>query len=812
MNPTRSPGATVEPTSTEREQRDLQAALDESEVFYSSLVESLPQNILRKDLQGRFTFANSRCCQTLGMSLSQIVGRTDFDLFPTALATQYQADDRAVIQSGAAREAVEAHQTPTGLIYVRAIKAPVRDRAGRVVGIQCIFWDVTEQKVLEEHLHYERELLRGLLESSLDNIYFKDLDSRFLRASRSLATQLGLADPAEIAGKTSADFFSGPYPEEALKQEQEVIRTGEPAVARMEREVLRDGQERWVMTSRMPFRDSNGTIRGTMGISRDVTELKLAEDQLAVARDSALESARLKSEFLANMSHEIRTPLNAVIGMSGLLLDTSLDADQRDLAGTVRTSADVLLGIVNDILDFSKIEAGKMTIENIDFDLTQVIEEAADLVAEQAQAKGLELVASIAERLPAVVRGDPSRIRQVLVNLLSNAVKFTSEGEVVVAVDLVAESDRKQTFRWEVRDTGIGVSEEARGRLFNAFTQADGSTTRRYGGTGLGLAICRRLVSLMGGEIGLASEVGKGTTFWFTLPLDRHAGTLQRTVRASLEGVRVLIVDDNQTNRTILHRQTRAWKMRDGSAASGPEALVALREAAAIADPYALVVLDMQMPDMDGMSVARAIKSDPALKSATIVILTSLAYHPDDGNLQAIGISAYLTKPVKQSRLYDCLATLIGQRTSRLPLTPQQAEERMPWQRQSTVKAPRVLVAEDNPVNQKVAMRLLQKLGVTADAVSTGLEAIRAVERAPYDVILMDCQMPELDGYEATQQVRQWEATGSAGRRHYVIAVTAHALDGDREHCLEAGMDDYISKPISMDRLAEALCRATERR
>ena len=663
-------------------ERSLEVALHHSEAFYHSLVESLPQHIIRKDLQGRFTFANDRFCAMVGHPFSEVVGKTDADFFPPELASKYQADDRRVIHSGEKYEAIESHRAAEGTMHVQVVKTPVTDASGAIIGIQCLFWDISERMRMEE--------------------------------------------------------------------------------------------------------------------------------DLARARDAALESARLKSEFLANMSHEIRTPLNAVVGMSGLLLDTGLNAEQRDFADTIRTSADLLLGIINDILDFSKIEAGRMTIEVVDFDLTQVIEETADLLAERAQSKGVELVTWTPPDVPHLVTGDPGRLRQVLANLLSNAVKFTEAGEVVLKVGVVDEDATTARFRIEVRDTGIGIPLATQPSLFTAFTQADGSMTRRYGGTGLGLAICRQLITLMGGEIGLVSAPGAGSTFWIELPLGKQATPSARPVTepASLEGARVLIVDDNATNREILRHQLAAWRLRTTSVASGTEALDALRKEAAGGDAYQLAILDMQMPEMDGMAVARAIKGDARLKTTRLIVLTSLAYHPEESELGRLGVAAYMAKPVKQSKLFDSLATAMRDRPDGASSGPRtaraDAESRLA---NLPTRGLRVLLAEDNTVNQRVALRQLSKLGITADPVGNGLEALAAIRQAPYSIILMDCQMPEMDGYEATRRIRQMEREHPDSPRHFVIALTAHALDGDRQRCLDAGMDEYISKPIRLDELARVLER-----
>jgi PAS domain S-box-containing protein len=550
-----------------------------------------------------------------------------------------------------------------------------------------------------------------------------------------------------------------------------------------------------------PVRDESGEVTHFIAIKQDISVRKRMEEELARARDAALQTAQLKSEFLANMSHEIRTPMNGIIGMAGLLMDTKLDTEQREYAETIRTCGDTLLTIINDILDFSKIEAGKLTFESVDFGLRGAVESVMDLLAEQAHRKRIELACLVHQDLPDEVRGDAGRLRQVLVNLVGNAVKFTEHGEVVVRAVKQAKTPTHVTVRFSVQDTGIGISREAQQRLFQAFTQADGSTTRKYGGTGLGLAICKRLVELMGGEIGVESEPGHGSTFWFTAQFARASATADAVTHSiDFHQLHVLVVDDNQTNRKIVNHQLRSWGIRHSAEApNATEALALLRREAAAGNPFHLAILDMQMPGTDGLELAQQIKADATLAGTQLIVMSSLGRHHEEKQLQQHGVAAWLTKPVKQSRLYDCIAIVLGEESAdETPAAPVPASATA----SAPVRKARILLAEDNPINQKVALRQLQRFGYVADPVGNGLEVLDALEHIPYDLVIMDCQMPELDGYATATEIRRREG----GERHTpIIAMTAHALEGDREKCLEAGMDDYITKPVRPEELKRAL-------
>jgi PAS domain S-box-containing protein len=660
--------------------------------------------------------------------------------------------------------------------------------------------EMSQRAVIERALRDSERHYRDLAELSLGYIWIHDFDGRLLMVNAAAAQALGY-EADDIIGRSIAEFVVP-----AMRSEVE----GYLARMRVQDElrgtvtiVTSTGEERIWSFSNIRYTD-DGTPVHVLANAQDITALKAAEAEVAKSRDSAVESARLKSEFLANMSHEIRTPLNGVIGMTDLLMTTPLSREQHEYSDTIRSSADSLLTIVNDILDFSKIEAGMLSFESLDFSLRNMVESTVEMFSGPAKQKKIDLATLVYSDVPDALRGDPGRVRQVLTNLLGNAVKFTLAGEVSLRVTVEQDTVDEAVIRFSIADTGIGISRDQQERLFQPFVQADGSTARQFGGTGLGLAISRQLVERMQGEIAVDSQPGIGSTFTFTARFERQPADqrgFDETV--TLEGLRVLIVDDNETNRAVVHHYVTAWGMESGAAGGGSEALNALRDAQGNGRPFDIALLDLMMPGMTGFELARRIKLDPDLSNVRLVLMPSFGKRGHANDAREAGIAGYLVKPVRQSELRECMLAIASDRSSP-DHKPTRLVTRHTLTERSRKPQRRILIAEDNLVNQKVLMAQVAKLGYRADLVNNGEEALSAMDRYPYALVLMDCHMPLLDGYQTTRAIRERE---NGGPRTPIIAITANAMSGEREKCVVAGMDDYLPKPLRQDDLAAGLER-----
>jgi two-component system sensor histidine kinase/response regulator len=656
---------------------------------------------------------------------------------------------------------------------------------------------------VEKKLAFERSLMRTVIDNIPDSIFAKDSEGRYLLTNNAFAKLHGFDSPECLLGKSAFDLFPKERATSLYSADLEVMRATKSQIIEGERsQVDAEGNLRWIQMTKVPLTNMLDEVVGVVGVNRDITPHKRSEVELVKAKEEAEAANRAKSEFLANMSHEIRTPLNGVIGMTDLALETDLTAEQREYLRTVKLSADSLLSVINDILDFSKIEAMKVELELEDFNLRDILESTFKTQAWRADEKGLELLCEIAPSIPDVVRGDFNRLRQVVVNLLGNAIKFTESGEVALNVQVESEGGPGQILHFTVSDSGIGIPLEKQKLIFQPFAQADSSTTREYGGTGLGLTISNRLVELMGGKMWVESEVGRGTAFHFTARLEKSEKPIESGTVAppeALRGVKVLIVDDNRTNRRILEGMLKRWEMNSTSVDNGKEALVRLSSALEEGTPFGLILTDMHMPTMDGFELIEQIRQRPQLSTATIMMLTSAGHRGDGARCQNLGVAAYLLKPIRQLELGAAIARVLGTgvKGGGIPLVTRYSLQ----DACDPAASLRVLVAEDNRVNQLLASRLLEKRGHCVVMAKNGREALEVLAKYRFDLVLMDLQMPEMDGLEATATLRQDEKRKGDGRYQPVIALTAHAMKGDKERCLAAGMDGYLTKPIRPEEL-----------
>jgi PAS domain S-box-containing protein len=768
----------------------------------SDLYNNAPCGYHSLDKDGVFVRINDTELAWLGYTREEIIGKKKVsDLFTTASLEVFQRNYPGFKERGWVRDLEFEMVRKDGTIMPVLLNATaIKDSSGGFLTSRSTIFDVTERKQTEEALRESEERFRAIFETAEDCIFVKDRTLGYTFVNPAME-RLFDRSASELVGRTQAELFG-----EASKEHLQAIDSRVLAGETIEEDNTLPvrGAPRTFHVVKVPMRDTTGQIIGLCGISRDITELKQSEQELRNAKETAEAASRAKSEFLAVMSHEIRTPMNGIIGMTELALDTPLSHEQREYLNSVKESADTLLTLINGILDFSKIEAGKLSLEVGEFGLQDTLSNTMRALAPRADEKGLELTWETLPDVPARLVGDPGRLRQILINLVGNAIKFTERGEVGLRVEIESQGEDWAALHFCVTDTGIGIPREKQQRIFEAFMQADSSTTRKYGGTGLGLAISTRLVKLMEGRIWVESEANKGSRFHFTAKFGLVKGPQPQPAplaKVNLRGTPVLVIDDNATNRRVLEAMLECWSMQPALAKSGQEGLAAMQRAKDMGKTFPLILLDAQMPGMDGFMVAEKLKEDPTLAGSAILMLTSAGQRGDAARCRELGISAYLVKPVRQSELLEAILLVLGQPSPRMGHPELVTRHTIREARRKL----RILVAEDNAINRELVMRLLQKHGHTVMTVTTGREAVDLLDKdtANCDIVLMDVEMPDMDGFQATAIIREKEKTN--GKHIPIIAMTAYAMKGDRERCLAAGMDGYVPKPIRHQDLLETI-------
>ncbi len=783
--------------------RQADEALRQSEERYRTIIEEMSDSYWETDLAGNFTFFNDQVPITQRRSREELMGLNNRQYMDEESIKESARVFKQVYSTGAPVKGVE-YELDRGdgtKWFAETTVSLIRDSEGRPVGFRGLSRDITERRQANQALKTSEERYRTIIEQMTDSYWETDTAGHFTFFNTQVTVEQGRSRE-ELLGLNNNQYMNEENIRKVGDAFKQIYLTGTP-MRGLTYEIIRgDGTNYNVESNVSLIRDAEGKPVGFAGCSRDITVRKQAENESQRAKDAAEAASRAKSEFLANMSHEIRTPMNGIIGMTELTLDTDLTVEQREYLGMVKASADSLLGIIGDILDFSKIEAGKLDLDPIPFALRDILDYTLKALALRAVQKGLELVYYVPPEVPDELVGDPGRLRQIIVNLIGNAIKFTAKGEIVLRVEIESQTERETCLRFAVADSGIGIPEEKQRLIFEAFSQADGSTTRSYGGTGLGLTISSRLVEMMNGRIWIESTLGHGSTFHFTTRFFKQAASAANPDLMKPLGLRnlaVLIVDDNAINRQILEEMLISWDMRPTLAADARSALASMEEAQRAERSFPLVLLDAHMPGMDGFGVAEEIRRRPELAGATIMMLPSGDLRRDPANLMNLGIAACVLKPIKQSHLLEAIITALGipllEEHPQPPATGQPLRELQP--------ALNILLAEDNPVNQRLTIRLLEKQGHIVAVANNGREAVAAAAQRRFDLILMDVQMPEMNGFEATTAIRELEM--ETGEHLPIIAMTAHAMKGDRERCLAAGMDGYIAKPITLKTLLAAI-------
>lgn len=785
-------------------EHQAEEALKYEKELMNLLMDNIPDRIYFKDKDSRFIRANKALAKMFGKEEpEELYGKTDFDFHDPIHAKLAFEDEKQLMKEGKPLIGkIESHMLEVNRIWESTTKIPLFDKNHDVMGMVGISRDFTKQKQLEEALEKEKDLLQNLMDNVPDFIYFKDLDSKYFRINKAVADSLQLNDVSDVYGKSDHDFFPKEIADGFLEHEKEIFATGDAVVGKIEKSCLLDGSTIWVSTTKIPLRDENGKITGLVGISRDVTVQELTKQSYLTAKEKAEEANKAKSLFLANMSHEIRTPMNGVIGMADILKRTKLDDIQKEYLDIIMKSGGTLLSIINDILDFSKIESGKMALESAPVNIRNIVEEVADIQVIHANEKSIDLLTFVDADIPEFVSGDYVRLKQVITNLVNNAIKFTSQGEVFVSAEYVGMHAKKHEILFKVKDSGIGIAKKDQKKLFQSFSQVDTSTTRRFGGTGLGLAISQRLVHEMGGKFKLESEEGKGSVFSFTArfePSTEQDETSVQFKNVSFKNLNALIVDDTYTNRKIFREYLEKWEMNVYEAVDGNDALNKLKEFLEKGISVDIVLVDYQMAGMDGVELAKRVKADSTLNSTRMILLSSVTDVIERNNIKNYGFEYYLNKPVKLKQLFTVVAAVIG-KLKQVKVTDDELEISMKGFRDK-----HFLIAEDNLVNMKVAQFALNEISQNVYPAVNGVEAINIFKNNPIDFILMDIQMPVMNGIEATLEIREFEKQRNAVNPVRIIAMTANTLREDIEKCLEAGMDAFLGKPFRVADMVNVL-------